>query len=173
MARMTAKEGLGAYLNSAPPSYLVHYEPEVHDEEMKDLVTGLCGALLKTDLYSLSGPQLGSYLPVVITRGPNDLLRILIDPYIEPYGAVLETGLPYIEKAREHIELTALAYSGEGIVLDTKDIPYVNYRLLSAALQYQVAYLDTFTRAVPETALEEARIQQSLFEQEPEYQTAP
>lgn len=142
MARMTADEGVRAYMEGTPSSFIVPYNPQEHEEAMMDLITGLIGAMLKLNLGSLSGPELGSTIPVVVTNVPGDILRILIAPDITPYGPWYQTNNMNIKKAREFVKLTALSYRGDLLKLDTRYEKYLNYRGLGEELQYQKQLLD-------------------------------
>jgi hypothetical protein len=125
---MTASEGVRLYERGALSEELVEFNPEEHKEEWKDLATGLVGALLKLGLPSISSPQLGHRLPAIVTYVPDDFLRIMVDPFVEPFGRRLRKG-------REFVELTALSYQGEPIYMNTKDLWYVNYRDLALEIQ--------------------------------------
>lgn len=106
------REGLGAYRKGARPSSLVAYDPDEHEEAMKDMVTGLVGTMLRLKAPSLCSVEIGSDIPVVVTYADGDLLRILIDPVIDMYE----------EKGQRFVEATALSYKGEGVYLDTNDL---------------------------------------------------
>lgn len=149
LPRITASEGVAAYLAGNKATTLVHYDPEQHEEQMKAVVTGVAGAMLKLGLRSLSGPEIGSSIPVVVTNVPGDVIRIFVDPYVEAYGPEEATQVPYIKKAREHVELTALTYTGEGLLLDTAEMGYTNYKDLSVELQYQAALFEKLRRELP------------------------
>ena len=146
MARLLPSEAKEAYLNGEPSSSLVMYDPDIHQEEMMDLATGLIGAMLQLRLDSISGPEIGSKIPIVVTNVDNDIIRILIDPYIDAYGEEVECNLPRMKKARKHVELTALSYKGEGIYLNTEDLYYANPIGLAVQLQYHDKKFSTLKR---------------------------
>lgn len=128
MTRLSADEGVRLYKESGPPSHLLDYNPDVHEQDMKDLATGLIGAMLKLSLPSISGPQLGSPIPMIVTHVPGDLLRIFVHPQIKKDG--------------EHVVLTAFSYTGEMMTLDTRDLDYVPWEQLVQELIFQDSIMD-------------------------------
>jgi len=127
---MSVKEGVRRYRKGAPPTEVVEFDPEVHMEEWKDLATGLIGTLLRLELPSICSFDLGHRIPAVVTNVPDDIIRVFVDPFVEPFGRRLRKG-------REFVELTALSYLGEPIYMNTKDLWYVNYRDLALEIQKQ------------------------------------
>lgn len=132
MARLSADEGVALYREGVDPVRLVYYDPEEHSEEMKDLATGLIGAMLKLDLPSASGPEFGSRIPLVVTYVPGDVIRIMIDPIMK--------------KGSKHIKLTAFSYTGEQMVVDTSTLWYAPWELLVRELLVQEANLSMALR---------------------------
>ena len=78
-----------------------------YEKEMKVIMPALIGAMLELDLKSISAPQIGSKLPIMVLRYP--VIRILIDPIINTYD----------KKGQRHVRVLALNYKGDSIVLDT------------------------------------------------------
>lgn len=148
MPRLRPQEGEEAYRNGRLSSYVVCYDHEQHGEEMMDLATGLIGALLRLKLPSISGPEIGSPIPMVVTYVDGDLLRIFIDPHVEPFGEEIATGIKGMKKARQHVELTALSYQGEPMYLNTADLDYANHIGLAIQLQYQANKIGKIRREV-------------------------
>ena len=112
MPRLKPSEGVELYHNSSiPSSPLIKFDPGVHLEEMRDLLTGLLGAMFLLDLPSLSGPELGSSMPLVVTEVPGDYIRIFVDPKMKFYN----------EKGHKFVKLAAFNYSGLAVVLDTRE----------------------------------------------------
>ena len=99
------------YEESDPPERVVRYDDvenmQEHIEEVHDLATGLIGALLQLELDSISGPEIGSEIPMVVINVEDDLIRILVDPVI-------------IEEGRNHLTVSALSYVGERLYIDTR-----------------------------------------------------
>ncbi len=112
MTRLTRMEGVGLY-SSKPrlPDTLLEFIPEVHIEDMKDLLTGVLGAVLELGLPSASGPEFGSDIPLVVTAVKGDYIRIFVGPEMKFYT----------EKGRKFVKLTAFNYKGLPIVFDTKE----------------------------------------------------
>ena len=122
------------FFESPPPPFILPYIPDEHEEARLHLTTGLVGALLRLKLPSLSGPEIGSPLPIVVTHVPGDLIRIFVDPKIKTYK----------KEGREFVRLTALAHTGEAMSLDTYYIEeYIPHRALEAQLKYQAKLLST------------------------------
>lgn len=132
MARLTADEGVALYQKGVDPVRLVYYDPEEHSEEMKDLATGLIGAMLKLGLHSASGPEFGSRIPLVVTYVPGDVIRIMIDPIMK--------------KGSKHVKLTAFSYTGERMVVDTSTLWYAPWELLVRELLVQEVNLSNSLR---------------------------
>lgn len=135
MPRLLPEEAERAYREGKPSPYVLAYDPDVHEEAMKDLATGLIGALLRMGLEYISGPEIGSPIPMVVTNVRGDMLRIFIDPYVEGYGPEVACNLPRMKKARQHAELTALSYQGEGMYFDTGELTHIDGSRLAAILQ--------------------------------------
>lgn len=114
---MLPQEGIRKFFSSSYPTGLLTYKPAEHFDWMQDVTTGLVGAMIKLRLPSLSAPELGIPLPMLATNITGDLLRIIVDPIFETYK----------EKGQPHIMLTALAYTGEMMILDTGELLYVPY----------------------------------------------
>lgn len=96
-------------------------------EDVRDLATGLIGAQLRLRLPSLSGPELGVGIPLLVTNVPGDILRIFIAPVIEAYN----------EDGQEFVRLTARAYTEERMALDTAELWYTPFQSLQDELLYQ------------------------------------
>jgi len=127
------------YLNSTPPIPYPDYEHDTHGEEMRDLATGLIGAVIRLHLHSASGPEFGSRIPLLVTYVPGDIIRIYVDPEIETYGKLLPVpNRRGIKKAREHVTLTALSYQGEQLRLDTESLPKRKAFPLATEIQFQM-----------------------------------
>lgn len=111
MPRLLPKDAVAMYNESDPPERVVRYDDveniQEHLEEIHDLATGLIGALLKLELDSISGPEIGSEIPMVVINVDDDLIRILVDPVI-------------IEEGRNHLTVSALSYVGERLHIDTR-----------------------------------------------------
>lgn len=136
MARMLPAEGEAAYRSGARPPYLLVYDPPLHREEMEDVATGAVGAALRTGVWSVSGPEVGSRIPIVVCNIPGDLLRIFVDPIITPYK----------RKARQYVKLAALNYRGDDIKIDTYDMSYTKYEELALELIRQQQLFDSLPR---------------------------
>lgn len=128
MGLMSAKEGVRRFNSGALPDEVIEYDPAQHEEELRELSTGLIGALLKLGLPSICSLELGHRLPVIVTYVPDDLLRVFVDPFVQPFGRKLKKG-------REFVELTALSLQGEPIYMNTQELWYVNYRGLALEVQ--------------------------------------
>lgn len=89
---------------------------------MKDLVTGLVGLCLKKRLDFLTGPQIGSTLPVMVINLPHCMPQILIDPEIE-------------YKKGPHVVVSALSYQGETMRIDTKRVTYADGEAMARAFE--------------------------------------
>ena len=135
MPRLRPQEAEELFFEAPPPKELVEYDPTEHTENMKDLVPGMIGAALRLKLRSISGPEIGSPLPVVATLVPRDLIRILVDPTI----------VSYKRKGREFVRLDALSYQGELLVLDTADLYYGPFDEVTKELLYQKSVLEGIT----------------------------
>jgi hypothetical protein len=118
-------------------------DPETEWEQVHDLATGLIGALLRLKLHSLSGPQIGSGLPLLVTSVPGDWLRIFFAPVIKPYGDEVEFNHDHIKKGKEHVRLSSLSYTGELMRFDSKRVWYGPYLDISAELQYQKGVIES------------------------------
>jgi len=127
MARLTPQEGIEKFFSATYPTALIRYNPDEHHEWVKDVTTGLVGAMIQLRLPSLSAPEMGIPLPMFATNVENDLLRIVVDPIFQPLK----------EKGLRHYLVTALAYTGEMMILDTTELHYLNYVGLVAELHYQ------------------------------------
>lgn len=79
-----------------------------YEEEMKSITPALVGAMLKLDLKSISAPQIGSSLPIIVLRYP--VIRIIVDPIAGKYNT---------KKGQEHLRVSARNYSGDQFTLDT------------------------------------------------------
>lgn len=130
---MTPDEGVRRYFEAELPSSVRNYHPESDDEDMKDLATGLIGAMLKLKLPSLSGPELGSDIPLVVLYIPGDLIRILVDPHIK--------------KEQYSYRVTALSYTGEFMLLDTSDVMCEDIGAMEANLEYHADLLNRLRSA--------------------------
>lgn len=150
LPRLLPDEAVQRYVRRPTDIPVVHYDPEIHEEEMKAVAVGVIGALLKMDkVDSVSGPQVGSRIPIVALKVPGDVIRIYIDPYMEAYGRPVRTGMAHIKKAQEHVELTALTYGGDGLLVDTAEMSYTNHRGLAVELQFQDRILAALPREIP------------------------
>lgn len=123
------------FFGASYPDHLVKYNPDEHYEWVKDVTTGLVGALIKLRLPSLSAPEMGLPLPMFATNVENDLLRIVVDPIFQPLK----------EKGQRHYLITALAYTGEMMVLDTTELHYLNYVGLVQELHHQYKLFTALT----------------------------
>jgi len=103
------------------------YNHEEHYEWVQDTTTGLVGAVLQLRLPSLSAPEIGIPLPMLVTYPPGDIIRIIIDPSF----------FPHKEKGQDHMLISALAYTGELLVLDTAKIRADQRENLLPELIYQ------------------------------------
>lgn len=132
MSRMTPAEGVERYHSAPPPDYITEYDPAYHDEEMRDMVTGLVGAMRQLKLPVLTAWELGLSLPVAAIDLGAVGIRILVDPDIDRY----------IKKGQEFFTLTALTYKGDVVILDTYDyIYYDEYNALVEAFKHIKDYL--------------------------------
>lgn len=128
MARMTREEGVRRFFQSNHrPSWRAY-----DDEDIKDCCTGLAGACVYLNLPSLSAPEIGVGIPLVFTNVGNDWLRFIIEPVMEFYT----------EKGQQHVMLTALAYTGEMMIVDTTEMEGLNWQALVEELKYQQDILD-------------------------------
>jgi hypothetical protein len=146
------KDAVARYVAKPAPIELVYYNPQEHRKEMREVCTGVAGALLKLadeGIYSVSGPQIGSRIPIVCTLVPRDIIRIFVDPFIEPHGAPVRTGKRYIRKALEHCRLTYFSFKGEPLLMNTCYMRYTNNVGLATELQYQMSILDNCPRTIP------------------------
>jgi hypothetical protein len=151
LQRLTPTEAVARYVRRPKNVALVHYAPELHLEEMKAVCTGVVGALLSgkaDDTHSISGPQVGSRIPVVGTLVPGDVIRIFVDPYVDTYGGKVQTGYTHIRVAEKHVILTYYTYQGEASIMDTGRMDYTNHTGLSLELQYQARLLASLPREV-------------------------
>jgi len=106
---------------------MVSFDVEEHLEQAKDITTGLIGALLELDLSSISGPEIGSGLPVVVTHLYPDYIRIFVDPKIESYK----------EEGREFVRLSAFSYLGDKMMFDTIEWTFGPYKRIGEELLRQ------------------------------------
>jgi hypothetical protein len=125
MSRLTRPEGVELWLKYHDDPAPVKGVDSFTEEEMKDLATGACGAMLAMQVPSVSGGQLGSHIPFLVTMVKGDLIRIFIDPYIQKNGD-------------DHVVVTAFAYSGERMKLDTEELWYAPTDLLVPELVHQI-----------------------------------
>lgn len=151
LQRLTPVQAVARYVRRPTDVALVHYAPELHLEEMKAVCTGVVGAVLSgkaDDTHSVSGPQVGSRIPIVATLVPGDVIRIFIDPYVDTYGGKVQTGYSHIRAAFKHVILTYYTYKGEPTLMDTGRMDYTNHTGLSLELQYQARLLASLHREV-------------------------
>lgn len=106
--RVTPDEGMRLYRESDLPATVIQYSPEDHMEEMRDIATGCIAVLLQEELPSISAPMLGSRIPLIVTYPEGDLIRMFVDPQIQKDG--------------DHRMIAAFAYTGELMLLDTKEL---------------------------------------------------
>jgi hypothetical protein len=114
MPRLTPAEAVKLYEKEDPPERVFRFD-DIEDltedklGQIHDLATGLIGAMLKLELQSLSGPEIGSELPLVVSNVKDDVIRIFISPIV-------------IEEGQDYIVISALNYEGDRMVLDTREM---------------------------------------------------
>ena len=122
MPRMTPKEAIKRLRSKQRPLEILDYNPVEHEEEMQDMMTGLAGAVLSLGVPSLSGPQIGSRIPAVVTN--TDVIRLfIIDEVYEMKK----------EKPRA-ISFGAFTYTGEYEQFDTDHMLTTDSDALAGAL---------------------------------------
>ena len=126
---MTPTEGRRLFYEAELPKEIVDYDHELHGEEMRYLATGLIGALISiSEIESLSGPELGSRIPLVVLAVKGDWLRMYVDPKVDVQG--------------EHRVVSALSWAGDKMKLITKDLPYAPWRRIVEEVDRQQELLD-------------------------------
>ena len=117
---MLPSEGRRLFREAELPLEIVKYDPVVHGDEMRYLATGLIGALISIpEIESISGPELGSRIPIVVIYINKDWLRMYIDPVVEVTG-----------KNSEHRHVTAYTWEGGRTRIDTSELLYAPWQRL-------------------------------------------
>jgi hypothetical protein len=103
--RLSVENAVGRYkestgLGKLPPGMVKDFTFEKYGEEVRYLLPGMIGAMLKLDLKSISAPEIGSALPIMVLRYP--VLRIILDPELTEYDT--------------YVFVHASNYSGDGQV---------------------------------------------------------
>lgn len=132
---MSRDEGVRRFFSSPLPTKLRPYHKEEWEELIRPACTGLAGACIYLRLPSLSMPEIGLPYPVIFTNVERDLQRFIVDPVFEPCK----------EKGQDHMMITALAFTGEMMVVDTTDMSYLNWKDLVAELYYQYNLFTSIT----------------------------
>lgn len=133
MSRLTRGEAVTRYEDGARPSEVVDYDWEIHYDEMMDTMPGLIGACLALDLPALTGPEIGSPLPIMVLNVPRFMPQIIIDPYLE-------------QRKGPHVIVSALTYQGESMKINTSRISYANGEEVAEALSEAIATINKISR---------------------------
>jgi hypothetical protein len=107
--RLSVENAVGRYkestgLGKLPTGMVKDFTFEKYGEEVRYLLPGMIGAMLKLDLKSISAPEIGSALPIMVLRYP--VLRIILDPELTEYDT--------------YVFVHASNYSGDPVLIDTR-----------------------------------------------------
>jgi len=127
---MTPAKGRELFAEAELPDTVVEYDPVLHFEEMRYLATGLIGALISlSSIESISGPELGSRIPLVVLGIQGDWLRIFVDPKVR-------------KKKGGHRDVTAYSLSNKRIRFYTRDHMFAPWRRIVEELDRHVELIE-------------------------------
>ena len=110
VSRLTLPEAIKRYEEGKLPSSMVtNFSFEEYGDDVDYIIPAMVGAMLQLDLKSISAPQLGSGLPIMVLRLP--VIRILIDPLI--------ITIPDAIKKQTRVNVSAYNYKRESVTLDS------------------------------------------------------
>jgi hypothetical protein len=118
--KLTPAEAEAAFLSGNVASSLTTFDPVADVEAMQRFVPGLIGCLLRQELVSISSPQIGESLPVIVTAIPGDYLRIFVDPSMAFHGT--------------DVDVLCFTYHGEGMYFSTTEVLHHNPALITNEL---------------------------------------
>ena len=116
-SRLTPAEAEASFREGKLALPLLPFNPEEHMPEVERIVPGMIGVLLRSDgiIESISAPQIGVPLPVIVTAVDGDYIRIFVDPSILPYRD---------KKGRQHVLAVGLSLQGDSLLFDTSEVPH-------------------------------------------------